>query len=159
VKKKLVIVVALATVLSTGTVFAGNFGIGVHGGFGIGGIGGGAGLNLGFGDAVFVYVDALGLGSATYISGAVDFVSIFRTEFLDTLSFYIRAGVGAAFWGFDDTFGLAAAARLPIGLSWRPISLLEVFLQVVPQIGVQITPDVDLWTNFFGGNLGLRLWF
>lgn len=156
-KKKLVIVVALATVLSTGTVFAGNFGIGVHTGGGL--VGAGGGLNLGFGDAVFVYVDALGLGGdAMYVSGAVDFVSLFRAELLPTLGFYIRAGVGLSLWGFDDDLGLAAAARLPIGLSWRPISLLEVFLQIVPQIGVQILPGVDVFGNFFGGNLGLRLW-
>jgi len=156
-KKKLVLVVALVAALGVGTAFADGFGIGVHGGFGQ--IGGGAGLNLAFSN-VFLYIDAIGLGeNSMHVAGALDFMSLLHNEFVPTLSFYIRVGVGAALWGWDDNLGLAAGVRLPIGLSWRPIDLLEIFLQVVPQVGLQILPDVDLWSNFWGGNLGIRLWF
>jgi len=155
-KKKVLIALVLASVLATGTAFA-EFGIGVHGG--TGGIGGGAGVNLAFSN-VFLYIDAIGLGgNHMYVAGAVDFLSLLHNEFIPTLSFYIRVGIGAALWGFGDDFGLAAGVRLPIGLSWRPIDLLEIFLQAVPQIGLQIMPSVGLWNNWWGGNLGIRLWF
>ena len=75
------------------------------------------------------------------------------------LSWYGRLGIAAGFWGFNDEFGLAAAVRAPIGLSWKPIPLIEIFLQAVPQIGLTIMPEIGLWGNFWGGNLGLRFWF
>jgi len=157
-KKKLVVAIALAAVLTTGTAFA-EFGIGVHGGWGMGGVGGGGGLNLAFSN-VFVYIDALSGGDyGMHVAGAVDFLSLLNSEIVNTLSWYIRVGIGASFWGFDDAFGCAVSVRLPIGLSWRPIPLLELFLQAVPQIGLQVAPSIDLWGSFFGGNLGLRLWF
>jgi len=165
--KKLILSIALIAILATGTVFASpnGFSIGVHGG--TGGVGSGGGLNLTLpGVPVFWYFDAAGLGDNTmYISGAGDFLFLFDTEFVPTLSFYIRGGIGAAFWSFshevlDNYVGLAASFRLPIGLSWRPIELLEIFLQAVPQIGLQILPidNIRLWGNYWGGNLGIRLW-
>ena len=154
--KKLLFVFALVAILATGTVFAGDFGIGVHGGYG--GVGSSGGLNLGVA-GLFIYIDALGLGANhMVVSGAVDFISLFGATLVPTLDFYIRAGVGVALWGRNDALGFAAAARLPIGLSWKPIPLLEIFLQVVPQIGFQVLPEVDLWGNFWGGNLGIRIW-
>jgi len=155
-KRKVVLGIVLASILATGTVFADGFGIGVHGGFGR--IGGGGGLNLAFSN-VFVYIDAIGAGDGyMHVAGAVDFMSLLHNEFVNTLSFYVRVGIGASLWGFGDDLGLAAGVRAPIGLSWRPIDLLEIFLQGVPQIGAQIMPSIGLnWG--IGGNLGIRLWF
>jgi len=153
--KKLLLVLVIFAVITTGTAFA-EFGIGVHGGYG--GLGGGGGLNLAF-SKVFIYIDAFGLGNNHMsLSGAVDFISFIDDPIVDTLNWYIRLGIGAGLWGFDDKLSLAAAVRLPIGLSWKPIPLLEIFLQVNPQIGMRILPDLNLWGNFWGGNLGLRLW-
>ena len=155
--KKLLLVLVLIAIITTGTAFASSFAIGVHGGFG--GIGGGAGVNFVVSN-LFFYVDALGFGeNHMVVSGACDFVHLLNNEFVKTLSFYIRVGVGASFWGSGDNLGLAASVRLPIGLSWRPISLIEVFLQVVPQLGLRVLPDVALWGNYWGGNIGIRLWF
>jgi len=154
--KKFLVVLALVAIIGTGTAFA-DFGIGVHGGYG--GIGGGGGLNLAF-DNIYIYVDALGLGSNNmYISGAFDFMQFFGGDIGSGLSWYLRLGVPVALWGFNDTLGLAAGIRLPIGLSWKPIPLIEIFLQAVPQIGLQIMPSIGLWSNFWGGNLGIRFWF
>ncbi|MCL2186882.1 MAG: hypothetical protein FWB86_13675 [Treponema sp.] len=154
--KKFILIAALITFIGAGTAFA-EFGIGVHGGFG--GIGGGGGLNLAFSN-VFVYIDAVGLGNNNMnFSGAVDFLRLYDTSFAKSFNFYIRLGICASFWGSNDYLGLAAGVRIPIGLSWRPIPLIELFLQVLPQISLQILPSIDLWGNFWGGNLGIRLWF
>jgi hypothetical protein len=154
-KKKFALGIALAAMLATGTAFAGDFGIGVHGGFGFAN---GGGLNLAFSN-VFVYIDALSISSNSMsLGGAVDFVSFVDKEIADTLSWYIRMGVGAGLWGWDDEFAFAAGVRLPIGLSWRPVNMLELFIQAVPQVGLQVVPKFGLWNNFFGGNIGIRLW-
>jgi len=154
--KKLVLVLTLAAIIATGTAFADGFGIGVHGGYG--GIGGGGGLNLAF-SSLYIYVDSVFAGSGgMHVSGAVDFLSLLDGKIIDNLGWYIRVGIGASLWGFDDSLGIAAGVRVPIGLSWKPIPLLELFLQALPQISVQVLPEVQLWPNFWGGNIGLRLW-
>jgi len=154
-KKKVVLGVVLAAVLTTGTTFA-EFGIGVQGGGGA--LGGGGGLNLAF-SGVFLYIDGFSAwDGGLHLSGALDFIDLYGTSLVNTLDFYIRFGIGAGLWGFNDELRLAASARLPIGLSWRPISLLEIFLQLVPEVGARILPPAYLFWNV-GANLGLRLWF
>ena len=153
--KKIVLVLALVTIIGAGTAFA-DFGIGLHGGYG--GLGGGAGLNLAFSN-LYIYVDAFGLGgSGMNISGAVDFIQFFDGNIAAGLGWYVRLGIAAGLWGFDEELGLAAAVRVPVGLSWKPISSIELFLQIQPQVGLQILPDIGLWANFWGGNLGFRFW-
>ena len=155
--KKFLCVLALVAVIATGAAFADGFAIGVHGGYG--GLGAGGGVNFVV-SGLYFYIDALGLNSSSmHISGACDFASLFDTELVSTLGFYIRGGIGAGIWGWDNNMGLAISGRLPIGLSWKPIDLLEIFLQIVPQIGLQVLPEVGLSSNFWGGNLGIRLWF
>jgi len=161
--KKILIVFALFAFLATGTLFAeypGGFGIGVQGGYG--GVGGGAGLTLKFPSLpIFFNIDAVSASdSGFHLAAAGDYYFIHNDLLKETdLDYYVGFGIGASLWGFDDKLGIAAAARLPIGLSWQPITLLELYLQVVPQIGLQILPDFKLWTNFWGANIGLRLWF
>jgi len=153
--KKLLCVAVLVAVIGAGTAFA-QFGIGVHGGGGT--LGGGGGINLAFSD-IYIYVDALGAwDGGMHVSGAVDFLSLYKTNLASNFDFYVRVGVGAGLWGFNDTFGLAAAARVPVGVSWKPIPLIELFLQAVPQIGLKILPSIDLFWGV-GGNLGVRFWF
>jgi len=154
--KKLAIVIALVAILATGTAFA-DFGIGVHGGGGLGG--GGAGLNLAF-SPIYIYVDAFGLGSNSMsIFGAVDFWQFLGGNIVGDLSWYWRLGIPVGLWGFGDKLGLAVGIRAPIGLSWKPIPLIELFIHLSPQIGLQIMPEIDLWSNFFGGTGGIRFWF
>jgi hypothetical protein len=157
--KKLFFVILIA-VLATGMAFAdhpGGFGIGLQGGYG--GLGGGAGLTLKFPSLpIFFSIDGISAGSyGFYISGAGDYYFI-DDEIVKTLNWYLGAGVGVGI-GLGDPLHLAVSGRIPIGLSWQPIKLLEIYLQVVPQIGLQILPSLDLWGNFWGGNLGIRLWF
>jgi len=166
--KKILFVFILAAFIAAGTAFADHpsgFGIGVHGGYG--GIGGGGGLNLKFPSLpIFFYIDTVA-GSNNYfsISGAGDFYFIHNSLVKEAgLHWYLGFGVGVSLWGFNDTLGLAAAARLPIGLSWQPVNFLEIFLQIVPQIGARFIGSDNggsgfgLGGNFWCGNLGLRIW-
>jgi hypothetical protein len=160
--KKLLFVLILVAVLTTGTAFAdypGGFGIGIQGGFG--GAGGGAGVTFKLPSIpIFFVVDTLGLGGDSFvISGAGDYYLLHNSIVPDiNLHWYFGFGVGVSLWGFGNNFGLAATGRLPIGLSWQPINMLEIYLQAVPQIGLQVAPEIKLWDNFWGGNLGIRVW-
>ncbi|MDR2521267.1 MAG: hypothetical protein LBC72_01760 [Spirochaetaceae bacterium] len=79
-------------------------------------------------------------------------------EIVSMLGWYFGLGVGAHI-GMGSELGIAAAFRVPIGLTFQPVDMLELYLQVVPQIGLSILPGIGLWPHFWGGNLGIRLWF
>jgi len=156
--KKVLCVMALIAILGAGTAFA-DFGIGVYGLAGGGsGLGGGGGVTLAFSN-IYIYVDALYIGNGLALSGAVDFLQFLGGNIASGFDWYWRVGVPVGIWGFGGEFGLAAGIRAPVGISWKPIPLLEVFLQATPQIGLQILPELNLWNHFWGGNLGIRLWF
>ena len=161
--KKTVIVIALLAILATGTVFAdhpGGFGIGVQGGYHGGWRGGGAG-----GGALTLKLPTMpifwSIGASLYesyfgLSVAGDYYLIDQNlagplHWYFGVGGYVDLGVG------DDYLGLGIGGRLPIGLSLQPVPLLEIFLQIVPSIGVGILPGVGLGGGW-GGNLGLRLW-
>jgi len=164
--KKFVLVFVLAAVIATGAAFADHpsgFGIGVQGG---GGGGWGGGFAPGFALTLKLpsvpifwaidldlYQDYIGLKVAGdyYLIDNV-LVSQVGLHWYLGVGGYVGLGIG------DDYLGLGVGARLPIGLSWQPVSLLEIYLQVVPSIGVNILPEIGLGGGW-GGNLGLRLWF
>ena len=80
------------------------------------------------------------------------------SQLIPTLHWYLGVG-GFVGLGFsDNSMDLRLGARLPIGLSWQPIPLLEIFLQVVPSLGVSVIPFYFPYGGW-GGNLGIRLWF
>ena len=156
-KKKVIIVIALAAILATGTAFAdhpGGFGIGVQGGYG-GGVGGALTLKLPS-LPIFWAIDFTPWDGYTWLGLAGDFYFI-DSQLVSTLHWYFGLG-GYVNLGLGDPLGLAIGARLPIGLSWQPIPLLEIYLQVVPSIGLSILPKIDLYPNFWGANLGIRIW-
>ena len=156
--KKLVIAIVLAAILATGTVFAdhpGGFGIGLQGGYG-GGVGGGLTLKLPS-MPIFWLVDIWSWDSGLGLQVAGDSYFI-DANLLPTLHWYFGWGLYAGL-GLGNPLGLWAGARLPIGLSLQPIPLLEIYLQFVPSIGLAILPNIGLHNNFWGANLGIRLWF
>ncbi|GHT79080.1 hypothetical protein FACS1894130_06900 [Spirochaetia bacterium] len=154
--KKVVAVVVLGLVLGTAAVFADHpkgLGIGVQGGWS-GNVGAGLSLKL---PSVPVYwtVDAtFGAGFGLGVAG--DYY-LFDSDFSPNFGWYLGLGM-AVNLGFYDPLVLAVGARLPFGLSWQPIKLLEVYIQLVPSIGLAILPDFGIWPNSFSGNLGIRLW-
>jgi len=74
------------------------------------------------------------------------------------LSWYLGLGLGVGI-GLGDPLGFGVAARLPVGLSFQPIPLLEIFLQVVPNLGVSVLPSFHFPYGGWGGDIGIRLWF
>ena len=158
--KKFLLVIALAAILATGTAFADHpsgFGIGVQGGYG-GGIGGA--LTLKFPSMpIFWAVDAGAWANYLWLGLAGDYYFIDSAIAADIgLHWYLGVG-GYVNLGVGDPLNVAVGARVPIGLSWQPIPLLEIYLQIVPSVGLSVLPSVGLWPNFWSGNLGLRLWF
>jgi hypothetical protein len=154
--KKLLLVGVISLALGVSGAFAqhpSGFGIGAQGGWS-GGVGGGLTLHI---PSVPIFwtvdVDLGGLGVAG------DFY-IFDQPLVPAakLGWYLGGGAYGYFGVWGDEVAIAAGARLPIGLSWQPLDFLEVYLQVVPSIGLQILPGIGLWPNFFGGNLGIRVW-
>jgi len=74
------------------------------------------------------------------------------------LNWYLGLGLGVGI-GLPDPLALGVSARLPVGLSWQPIPLLEIFLQLVPHLGVAVLPEFHFPYGGWGGDIGIRLWF
>ncbi|MDR0539747.1 MAG: hypothetical protein LBG74_04495 [Spirochaetaceae bacterium] len=161
-KKKLFIAV-VCLVLGTGAVYAehpSGLGIGVEGGWSswIGG-----GLTLKFPSVpifwtVHAYANPAGLGFE--LAGDKYLID---QDIASILGWYLGIGAYAGL-GVWDNLALWGGLRVPIGLSLRPIDLLEIYLQVVPHLGVSILPEFFLphggWgTGWIGGSFGIRLWF
>ena len=172
--KKLVMVIALATILATGSVFAvqDGFGIGVVGGFGggwgaVGTVAGGGALSLKLpGVPVYWGINLDIWGDGMWVGLTGDFIHLIDNKPIVkaiALNWFIRGGLyGKVFIG-GSSLGLDIGARLPIGLSWQPIKLIELFLDVAPSIGLGMSfnPDgVGLGVGGgWAGELGIRLWF
>jgi len=163
--KKIFLVFALVAIIATGTAFADHpsgFGIGVQGGgsggWTGGGFGGGGALTLKFPSMpIFWTVDVASWTGYLWLGVSGDYYLIDDLIVPEIgLNWYLGVG-GYVNLGLGDPLGLGVGARLPIGLSWQPIDLLEIYLQVVPSIGVGILPGIGLGGGW-GGNLGIRLW-
>lgn len=71
------------------------------------------------------------------------------------LNWFIGAGVYASFYsntyrnnnGKNTGYSFGLGGRIPVGLSWQPIPLLEVFLNLTPSIGFHIYSEVKI-NNF-----------
>jgi len=168
--KKFLCVLALVAVIATGTAFASP----VHpGGLGIGVLWGGS-INDGNFDnnvALSLKIPAsrvfwgvrIGVGQDDLMLGVQGDVYILGGPIVPTLGWYL--GVGGYVAGvFADDVALAFGVRLPIGLTWQPINILEVFGNVVPQVGALLTTGDNGGFEmpsggFFGFELGVRLWF
>ncbi|GHU09018.1 hypothetical protein FACS1894151_05980 [Spirochaetia bacterium] len=155
--KKIVAVCVIGLALCVSGAFAqhsNGFGIGVQGGYSSG-IGGGLTLHIPS-IPIFWTIDV----NSSWLGVAGDYY-LFDSSLVKEvgLGWYLGVGgfVDLGFWDRDHVL-IAAGARLPIGLSWQPIKLLEIYLQVVPSLGLQISPDVRFWNDWWGANLGLRFW-
>jgi len=180
--RKLILSIALIAILATGTVFAdypGGLGIGLQGGGGGAWEGGGgfaahrgAALSLKLPDMpIFWTIDARFNEWYTFIGVAGDTYFIHAPLVDNILHWYIGwgLGVGLGFWNSDwagdSSLLFDVFARLPIGLSLQlplnagPLNVLEFFLQVVPTLGVHVSPNFSFPAGGWGGNLGFRLWF
>ena len=173
--KKFVIVIALVTILGTGTAFADhpdNFGIGFKGGFdlpfmGYDGYAGGGALLLKFPSVpIFWGVDvhsrrhSLGFG----LSG--DYYIINDNIVDEWFGWYLGLGGFLKFSTWDNRHhsrtNLGLVFRVPIGLSFQwPIDsfTLELFLAAVPNVGLRFSfwdsKHNDYWKNENYGRVGV----
>ena len=186
--KKVLLSFALAAIIATGTAFADHpdgFGIGVVGSYGFGTVGyagAGGGLSLKIpGVPVFWAINAA-FGTGYFGVGLTGDYYIIDEVIASDIGLNWFLGVGGFFswyhWSFT-TFGgytydnLSFGARVPIGISWQPIPMLEIFADVAPSIGafmngkwsykvsgVETSGGGDL--GLYWGvpiELGIRLWF
>ena len=166
--KKFVLCLALFVILAVGTAFADHpsgFGIGVQGGFsgswGVkGGLGNGA-LSLKLPSLPIFWAMRMDIVESYFGLGVSGDYYLIDSKLVPAFGLNWYLGVGGAL-GLSigkDWLGLGIAARLPIGLSWQPIKFLEIFLQVVPSLGVSILPEFHFPYGGWGGDIGIRLWF
>jgi len=73
--------------------------------------------------------------------------------------YWFLAGGAYGHLAFGSDMGLAAGARLPIGIDWRPSPKFDLALAIVPSLGLAVLPDIDFPYYGFDGELCLRYWF
>ena len=181
--KKLIVVLALATILATGTAFADHpdgWGIGLITGFHGGWVGETAagvpiGLSLKIPNIPVFWGLSFGFGSEFFDTRIMGDYYIFDSPLGEDLNLHWFLGVG----GFFDIFrfsrsyfflgkysytSVAFGARLPVGLSWQPKNFLELFLGITPGLGINIRGSGRVeksgatFAVFWPIELGVRLW-
>ncbi|MHB9292933.1 hypothetical protein Holit_02050 [Hollandina sp. SP2] len=184
--KKLLAVCIIGLSLGTMGAFAQHpdgWGIGIQGGFGTGG--GGAALSLKVPSLPIFWTGRLSFGGSSKagkeshfgIGVSGDYYFFDQALVPDIgLGWYLGGGAFVGYYnntwhapsGFKDwSYSLLQiGGELPIGLSWMiPIPVkLELYLQGVPNIGVQIAVadendnGPDLFWFDIGVNVGIRIW-
>ena len=187
--KKTVLVLVLTVILAV-AAFADHpsgWGIGILGSFGGGWasgstVGGGAALSLKAPQLPVFWGLNLNFGSGYLGFGVTgDYYFIDRKLVPEVgLNWYVGFGGWLSFWSYsynknkDNAYSyahIAAGARLPIGLSWQPLSFLEIFLDIAPSLGIGFDTKADYKSggeahsggiHFPAGGwpveLGIRLW-
>jgi len=170
-KKKLVLGVVLAAILTTGTAFASpvhpsdSLGIGVLWGGSVdnGFHPGGVALSLKMPSVpIFWGINArfsnnwtsIGVQGDVYLLGSY-FVS-------DILGWFLGVGLYGNFGFNSDHSAIGFGARLPVGLTFQPFHLLEVFFNLAPHVGAWVHSYHGFEMpvgGFFGAEIGVRLWF
>ncbi|MCL2557093.1 MAG: hypothetical protein FWE09_01295 [Treponema sp.] len=167
-KKKLALALTLATFVSAGAAFASP----VHpGGLGIGALWGGTINNNDFHNNVALSLKLPGI--PIFWGATVNFGEAFGIglqgdyyflggPIVPTLSWFLGFG-GYADIRLGDNASIGFGGRLPIGLTWQPISLLEVFLNAAPRLGARIQTGSGGGFHFPSGGFflfeaGLRIW-
>jgi hypothetical protein len=159
-EKKLLLALALVAILAVGTAFAdhSNNKLGI-------GIASGIGLTSGYNAALSLHVPNTpifwaikidGFGSALSLSITGD-IYLFDQLITNWLHWYLGIG-GYGHIGLGNPSELAVGGRLPVGLSFHPIPLLELFIEASAGIGLGILPDPVYLHKGLGGAFGIRLW-
>jgi hypothetical protein len=88
------------------------------------------------------------------ISG--DFYLIDRVLIHD-LNLHYFLGLGAYIY---HSHGFGTGVRLPAGLSWWPINMLELFFNIAPSLGIKLNSPADSFPDGgFSIETGVRFWF
>jgi hypothetical protein len=164
--KKIFLVFVLVAVMAV-AAFADHpsgLGIGVQGGGGSywGGAGSfhpSAALSLKIPSVPIFWAARLDITDGYFGLGVSGDYYLIDSQLIPTLHWYLGVGGSLGLSFGNDWMGLGAAVRLPIGLSWQPVRPLEIFLQVVPSLGVDIIPGFHFPSGGWGGDIGIRIWF
>ena len=184
--KKLVLVLVLAVIISV-SAFADHpdgWGVGIMGTFGGGwsggGIGYGAALSLKAPQLPIFWGVNLHIGSDYFGFGIIGDNYIIHSPLVQDVGLHWYLGIGGWLNFYNYSYSaptdysytsFAFGARLPIGLSFQPISLLEVFLDIAPSLGIAIDSEGKYGNtvahegglHFPAGGwpfaIGIRLWF
>jgi hypothetical protein len=186
--KKLIVAVLLILVLCTAGVFAehpGGLGIGLLGRYSGYWTGGsslpGAALSLKVPSAPVFWGISIGFPKDGFSAGVTGDYYLIDQYLIRKAGFGWFLGVGGyfdfetrSFKGLTKDYNqtaLGLGVRVPIGLSWRPVDVFEVFFDFAPSVGVVFLGgnyyDNPLWKDedkvkFGGGwqgDIGLRFWF
>jgi hypothetical protein len=168
-KKKLLLALVLASILTAGTAFASP----VHpGGLGIGALWGGsfdngiisnAALSLKLPVSPIFWGVRFGLGGDNFWMGLQGDSYLIGTPLTKSLSWFLGVGAYVNAW-FGDVAGIGFGLRVPFGLTWQPVRFFEAFMNIAPQLGAYVQTGGNNGGFFFprGGffsyEVGLRLW-
>jgi len=171
--KKFGIVLVLALILATGTAFADH-----PSGLGIGIVGGWYG-NWSSSDGYLNYGLSLKIpgvpvfwGISLHMSNDNFSMDITGDKYLvdRMLVKSINLGwfLGVGLWGgisvtdkslISEKTSFSVGARLPIGINWRPLEILEIFMDVAPCVGVSLVNPFKFPVGGWPAELGIRIWF
>lgn len=169
--KKVILVLVLVSFVTVGTVFADHpsgLGIGVVGSYNYSygyASGGSAGLSLKVPALPIFWGINAGFGTNYFSVHVTGDGYLFDSEIIPTLGWFL--GIGGYFSFYSHSGGtsytsLAVGGRIPVGLSWQPLDLIEVFLDVAPSFGLGIGAANDsakMGFDFFVPvEIGLRIW-
>ena len=171
--KKLIFVVIIGLLVGT-AAFADH-----PDGLGIGVVGGGGWSNNGYGSAglslkvggipifwgiyfpfMSSYVTSVGISGDYYVFDnnlvAQDMTNEDGT-YKFKLDWYLGLGGYVTSFFYPSGAAFDVGVRVPVGLSWHIIKQLELFLGIVPGLGIYVGNSA--WFHFAGtGEIGLRLW-
>ena len=169
--KKIVFVLLFGVILTAG-VFASpvhpdGLGIGVLWG-GTTGTGGGFNNNVALSlkvpaVPVFWGISFGGLGGNSGFSiGVKGDYYLLGSELIPTLGWFLGVGAYVNMW-FGNNAAIGFGGRIPIGLTWQPISIFELFGNLVGTLGTGIYTagggGIMGFRGGIGGEIGIRLWF
>jgi hypothetical protein len=183
--KKILMVLALVAIITTGTAFADHpngLGIGVVGNYSSWGFGGqGGGISLKIPNIPIYWAISLGLGMDYFALGVTGDYYLIDNKLGDLLHWFF--GVGGYFTFFNYSLKyltvdysytwMYGGVRAPIGISFQPMPLLEIFADIAPSIGLGIYSGYEYKVLGYtykddGGvslgwgaplEIGIRLWF
>lgn len=84
---------------------------------------------------------------------------VIQEPIVGDLDVYVGLGFYAGFTIANDEADFSLGARLPVGLTIKPIDFLEFFMEVGPAMGVGFEPNIYFPAWNVQAALGLRLWF
>jgi hypothetical protein len=164
--KKILIVLVFVVVFS-GAAFADHpdnqLGIGIIGGgyisFSGNGHSGGVGLSLKVPSLPIFWAFYLPSFNPLSLGISGDYYLI-EGVLVPDINLHWFAGLGGwlTLGGFNSNLWLSLGARVPLGLSWHLVDMFEIFLNVAPSLGLQVTSPQGFY-GFLPVELGIRLWF